>query len=153
MRQRILSLPSGIIVSALVLLAAVAIASTATAGAAADSSVEPFRSPPGPGFFGWSADCLSGRDPCVGDRELPDTFLLQYVQLSLTADPGDGCQGEARIVVDLDPGTLTIGVLEIEVADNGNDTTTVVLPSPVRMRAGEKLEAEASNHLGGERAT
>lgn len=123
----------------------------ASAAGEPGSSVEPFRSSPGPGFFGYPITCTSDRSSSCSTRaDLSETFLLQYVQLSVRSDPGAGCSGSARIVVFLDtPGTRTIDVLELRAAEDATDATTVVLPSPVRLQPGEQLEVEGSSHAAG----
>jgi hypothetical protein len=114
------------------------------------SSIEPYRLNDNPGFNTHKVSCGSGVNPCTSTRTIFNSFMLQYVQLSVSADPGGGCSGGASLVVFTgSSSTYGFDLLRIRLAENNNDTTTLVLPSPIRMQIDEELRVDASNHIGG----
>jgi hypothetical protein len=114
------------------------------------SSIEPYRLNDNPGFNALRVSCSSGVNTCSSTRKIFNSFMLQYVQLSVSADPGSGCSGGASLIVFTGPSsTYVFDLLRIRLAENNNDTTTLVLPSPIRMQIDEELRVDASNHIGG----
>lgn len=115
------------------------------------SSIEPYRTFGTPGFTVHTRTCVGGSTSCSFKSPLLENFLLQYVNLTVRADPGGQCGGSASIsvIVDEQGGLSTFNILTIVVAESNNDTTTLVLPVTIRMQTNDELGVNVSDHNGG----
>lgn len=115
-----------------------------------DQATELFRADDNPGFTVRGTACTGATYACQDELVLQDTFLLQYVYLSVRNDPGDTCNGRALLRGPFTGGgEFGLRLIEIPLLPNSYKSDSLVLPMPIRMRAGDKLVVDVTKHSAG----
>ena len=116
---------------------------------------EPDRSIDSSEFAALPVSCIStDTRPCLTEREIDgDGFLLHYVHLVLDGRQSSstrGCGGDVRIgVLQDDLSIFQWDLFRIQTDPNSSVVHTLVLPSPIRLKPGDKIATGATNAVGG----